>query len=166
MPYRRGRMGSPVKTDKHEVTWSNLSQDASTAQAVVLTDTVAVANKDGNVEVAVGSHVRWIYFEMHFAPESTTTAKVIHWNITYQPDDSATIPSPALYYQDERSFIMKRGMEMLVRDQGAVYKRIFTVKIPKVYQRRKMGDRIILNYICTSSETINACGIAIYKEIY
>ncbi len=159
-------MGTPIKTDKHEVTWSFLAQNAATAQAVVLADTVAVADKNGNIECSVGSHVRWIYFEFHFSAQVVTNPKVIHWNITYQPDDSATIPAPSTYYNDERSFIMKRGMEMLPADQSTVFKRIFVLKIPKGYQRRKMADRIILNYICSSTETINACGFAIYKEIY
>ncbi len=162
MPYRRGPRPT-VHSDKHEITWSNLSQDASGAQAIQIVDVVQPGVKSAADEIAVGSKVFSIYFEFHFAPESTTTAKVIHWEIVGYPD-GATPTGASLYYQDDRARIFKRGMEMLVRDQGTVFKRIFVVKIPKKMQRPANDFNIQLRYICSSAETINACGFAIYKE--
>lgn len=164
MPFRR-RRSNPIKTDKHEITWSNLGQNASTVQTVTLAKTVDVADKDAASDTSVGSHVRSIYFEFHFSPEVITSSKVIHWQIVgYQAGQ--TIGVPSLYYQDERAIIFKRGMEMLVKDVGTVYKRIFVVKVPRKFQRQVKNLSLFFRYICSSTETINACGIAIYKEQY
>ncbi len=163
MPFRRSL--AIVKRDKHEVTWSNLSQNASTKQQIVLANTVDVGAKDGPTECAVGSHIKGLYLEFHFNAEDISNPKVIHWSLeVLPPGQVGTIPSS--YYLDQRSFIIQRGMEMLPKDTGTVFKRIIFVKMPKLYQRRKQGDFIVFNYICTSTQVINACGICIYKEIY
>ncbi len=162
MPFRRG---PPVKRDKHEITWSNLIQNASTKQQIVLANTVDVGAKAGPTDTAVGSHVRGIYLEFHFSAESIANAKVIHWTVEVLPPGQVGT-QPNSYYLDQRSFVIQRGMEMLPRELGTVFKKIIFVKIPKLYQRRKQGDFITFSYISSSTDTINACGIAIYKEIY
>ncbi len=57
-------------------------------------------------------------------------------------------------------------MEMLPKDTGTVFKRIFVVKIPRGYQRQTKAQVIQFRYVASSAEAINACGIVIYKEIY
>ncbi len=126
---------------------------------------VKTADKDTATEVEIGSHIYGIYFEFHFSAEVTTSPKVIHWQIKMDlPGQTDVIPS--LYYQNIRSQIIKRGMEMLPSDQSTVFKRIFVAAIPKKYQRATEGAAMIFEYIASSTETINACGIAIYKEFY
>ncbi len=164
MAYGRRRLPT-VKTDKHEVTWSNLAQNASTVQSIVLAIGVATANKDDSTEIAQGNNVRSIYLEFHFSPQVITSPKVIHWEILMRP--SGVVPAsatPSLYYQVGRNLIIKRGMEMLPANTGTVFKRIMVVRIPKKSQRVGIGDSMNFRYICSSAETINACGIAIYKE--
>ncbi len=163
MGYRSSRL-IPVKSDKHEITWSNLSQNASTQQSVRIIDGVQPSAKNLATECGIGSRVNGVYFEFHFSAESTTTAKVIHWDIDIVPAGTASFPNANTYYQTQRAEIIKRGMEMLPRDQGTVFKRIFVVGIPKKYRRVTDSVQMNLRYICSSSETINACGIAIYKE--
>ncbi len=166
MPFgRRQASLRPIKTDKHEVTWSNLVQDASTVITIVIATAVQSADKNASTEIEIGSHIKSIYFEFHFAASVITNAKVIHWVIEYLPVGSSSF-TPSLYYQSQRSYTMKRGMEMLPKDVGTVYKRVFVVKIPRIYQRGKQGGIIRLRYVSTSSEAINACGFAIYKEFY
>ncbi len=164
MPFHR-RFGAPVKRDKHEVVWSNLIQNASTVQQIVLANTVDVGGKTGATDCAVGSHVKGIYLEFHFSAESIANAKTIQWSVVVLPPGFVA-PAPSLYYDDKRSYVIQRGMEMLPRELGTVFKRIIFVKIPKLYQRRKQGDFIVFNYVASSTDTINACGIAIYKESY
>ncbi len=160
------RRFAPMQSDKHEVTWSNLSQDAGTAPInVTLSTAVATADKNTSVEVGIGSKISSIYFEFHFSTASTGNVNVVHWEIFAFPE-GLTEPPPNLYYQKNRSYIMKRGMEMLPVNVSTVFKRIFVVKIPKIYQRQKDGMKIRLKYQASSTEAINACGIAIYKEIY
>ncbi len=169
MPYRRSRALAlrPIKTDKHEITWSNLAQNASSAISVRTLVGTQSAAKDAADEVETGSHVKSVYFEFHFSAETLTNPKVIHWTINMRPQNvSAAGQTPSLYYQNGRNLILKRGMEMLPKDAGTVYKRIVVVKIPRKYQRIGEADSMNFTYISTSAETINACGIAIYKEFY
>ncbi len=164
MPFRF-RRGNPVKLDKHEITWSNLSQDASSITTITLAKGVQVGSKDSSTECAVGSHVKRLYLEFHFSAEDITVAKVIHWEIISIPT-GLTVGGTATYYGASRARIFQRGMEMLPKDVGTVYKRIISVKVPKVYQRMQENANLVFRYVSTSTTTINACGICIYKEIY
>ncbi len=164
MPFFRRGLAT-VKKDKHEITWSNLAQNASAVQVIVLAVGVPSADKNTSSECMVGSHIKSIYFEFHFSPQVTSNPKVIHWIIVGKRTGE-TIGSPATYYTSERSSIFKRGMEMLPASLDTVFKRIFVVRVPKKFQRMADNMNLELRYICSSTETINACGIAIYKELY
>jgi len=126
---------------------------------------IGVEPPDKNLasEVSIGSTVGSIYFEFHFSAQVTTNPKVIHWTIGKEPFNS-NVSSPSTYNTVDRRFIFKRGMEMLPADQSTVFKRIFVVRIPPRFKRIGDTDKLFLRYICSSTETINACGIAIYKE--
>ncbi len=153
-----------IKSDKHEITWSNLAQNAAAQQSVTLSQGVPTADADTATETEIGSRITSIYFEFHFSAQVITNPKVIHWVINAGIQQGETLSTTSTYYQGDRSKIIKRGMEMLPADQSTVFKRIFVVRIPKVYQRVKANSFIQFRYISTSTETINACGIAIYKE--
>ncbi len=155
-----------AKTDKHEVTWSNLGQNASTQVNVVLIATVNVGDKDGPTEVAVGSHVNSIYIEVNFSAETITNTKIVHWEVIFQPPDLSAISGANTYYQNQRSYIIKRGMEMLPKSVNTIIKRIFVVPVPKKFQRMAQDFGCTFSYVASSAETINTCGFAIYKELY
>ena len=106
-----------------------------------------------------------MYIEFNVAAETITNPKVLHWTIQGGSEGS-TLENPSTYYQGNRSSIFKRGMEMLPKDVGTVYKRIFTVKIPKKFQRVSENAFISLLFRCSSTEAINVCGFGIYKESY
>ncbi len=55
---------------------------------------------------------------------------------------------------------------MLPKDVATVFKRVFVLKIPKVYQRIKDGQKLTFEYVASSTETTNLCGVFVYKEIY
>ncbi len=159
MPFRPR---PPLVTDKHEVVWTNLGINASTVQSVVLSRGKKLGDVNASTEVPVGSRITWLYLEFNVAADDVTNAKILHWEVAcVSPNNTQT--SPALYYQDDRSFIIKRGMEMLPKDVGTVFKRIVPIRIPKVYQRQKEEMDIEFNYVCTSAELINICGFVVYK---
>ncbi len=160
MPYRR----QPIKTDKHEVTWSNLAQDASSVQTIVLVTGVLPNAKNLSQEVEVGSRLGPIFLEFNISPESVAVTRVMHWEVVRVPN-SATPPLPSLYYQPGRNKIIKRGMEMIVTNVATMIKRIIVIP-PKMLRRIGEGDEIQIRYISTNSATQNFCGIAIYKEYY
>ncbi len=164
MVFRR-RAQSVVKRDKHEVTWTNLAENASAQKAITISTCVPVADKDTATEVSVGSHIKSVYFETNLSAQVTAEPKVMHWLIQcIMPGQTAQ--NSNLYYQTVRSFVIKRGMEMLPNNVATVFKRIFVVRIPKIYQRQKQGQVLQLRYISTSVDQQNYCGFAIYKEIY
>lgn len=163
---RRGNYLKPIKSDKHEVTWSNLVQNASTTQTVTIAQGVQSAAKDAATECEIGSHVRSIFFEFNINADTITSPKVVHWSINFVPPNTSSFPAPNTYYQTQRSFIFKRGMEMLPKANSTTFKRIFVVRVPRKYARMIDSGIIDLRYICSSAEAINFCGFAIYKEFY
>ncbi len=153
---------APLQSNKKETTWSNLAQNASTVQTIALLSGADTADVDSGTEVQTGHKVTSMYFEFHFSAQTVTNPKVIHWQVVFQKVGE-TIASPATYYQDNRASISKRGMEMLPADTSTVFKRIFVVRVPKKFQRITRNALARFQYICSSTETINACGICIYK---
>ncbi len=151
-------------SDKHEITWSNIAQDAGTADIVVpiaLGTQPSITNL--SQEVKIGSKIKSIYFEFHFSPGQTGNVNVVHWMIEVK-NFGQTGSSPNTYYQGTRALIIKRGMEMLPVNVSTVFKRIFVVKIPRIYERMRDSMTINLIYRASSTQQINACGIAIYKS--
>ncbi len=163
MPFQRRR--APITQEKHELSWSNLGQNAGSVINIEIEKGVHPATKDGAIpsECVIGSIVKSIYFEFHFSAETVTNPKVIHWNIIVSRD-LQTNPDPTVYNTPSKAMIIKRGMEMLPKDVSTIFKRIFVVRIPRIYQRVRDDMEINFAYQASSTETINACGIAIYKE--
>ncbi len=165
MVFRRRNL-QPIKTDKHEITFSHLGTDFGTGTIIVpLVIGVPSADKNTATECEIGSRVNAIYVEMNIAAETVTNAKILHWSIQGGPEGT-TLENPSLYYQGNRAAIIKRGMEMLPKDVGTVYKRVFLVIIPKKFRRITENGFISLLFRGSSTESLNVCGIAIYKEFY
>ncbi len=165
MPSRFRNSLRPIKSDKHEITWSNLAQDASATTNIALATAVASADKNTATEVEIGSHIKSIYFEFNVAANTITNPKVLHWKVIGNRAGE-TITAASTYYQADRSRIIKRGMEMLPKDVGTVFKRIFVVRIPRTWQRMQANMSLTFAYVSTSAEPQNLCGFAIYKEYY
>ncbi len=170
MPYSRRAMSlRPVKTEKHETTWSNLGENASTVKNVVLITTAAGEPSAGNA-VETGSQVKSIYIETNLnGVDNSGAVQVFHWMIYKNPNAQFSTLDPTVYDQSSKRFVLKRGMEMLpeipLGSGGTVQtKRIFVVKIPRVYHRMGELDQLVLSYKSTSASGINYCGIAIFKE--
>ncbi len=117
----------------------------------------------GNEDV-IGSKVKWIYLEFQFSAETITSTKIIHWYVGRKPAGNA-LAIPSLYYDPDKRFIIKRGMEMLPKDVNHVVKRIVPVKVPPHLQRLGRDDEWVFSYVASSTETINACGFAITRPI-
>ncbi len=164
MPFSQRR--PVIKSDKHEVEWSQLAANLGTTTFVqTLALGVASADKDAQGEVEIGSRINAIYVEFNCAAQTTTNPKILHWTVQAGPEGS-TLENPTTYYQGNRAQILKRGMEMLPSDVATVYKRIFVVRIPNKSKRMTQAGFISILFRATSTETINLCGFAIYKEYY
>ncbi len=156
--------GPPPNIEKHEIVFSNLVQDASSDQSVTIAQAVDASSKNADIEVLTGSRITRIYLEMNVSANVITNPKIVHWFI-YKAPFGTTVPAPSTYNQTSKRFIIQRGMEMLPKDLGTVFKRIISIKVPRRYQRMGDNDFLIFKYIATSAEAINICGFFIYKEI-
>ncbi len=170
MVFRRRSLAlRPVKSEKHEGTWSNLGQNASTTKTVDLILTNA-GEPTSAIGVETGSQVKSVYVEFNLnGVDNSGVVQVFHWYIWKNPGNTFAPGDPAIYDTNLKRFILKRGMEMLpeipLGSGGTVQtKRIFVLKIPRVYHRFGELDRLQLIYKSTSSSSINFCGINIFKE--
>ncbi len=145
--------------EKREGTFSSLAADISTttnfAPLTCVRDPVA------DMDVTPGTHVNTIYAEFNIAAETITNPKVFHWILQKNPI-AAVAMTPSTYNANSKSWIIKRGMEMLPKNVSTVYKRIFAVRVPKKMRRMSEGDVMVLRGVSTSSETMNFCGFVLY----
>ncbi len=153
----------PINSDKKETTWSNLGQNASTVQTVPIITVTSLSATNLGSEASTGSRVRSMYLEFHFSAAQTGNVNVVHWKVVSVPV-STTVSVPNLYYQGDRSKILKRGMEMIPVNVATVFKRIIVIG-PRMFKRLTEGGTISFQYIASSTQTINACGFAITKVI-
>ncbi len=166
---RRSLSLRPIQTEKHELTFSRLGENASTVKNVVLITAVA-GEPSLATDIETGSHVKFIYLETNLnGVDNSTVVQVFHWMVYKSPSGAFSIQDPATYDTKFKKFILKRGMEMLpeipLSSGGTVQtKRIFVVRIPKHLQRFGEGDALILSYKSTSASAINFCGIGIFRE--
>ncbi len=156
------RRGPKIVSEKKEVSWSNLTQNAATVQTVTIYQGEPFSAVNLGNEIAVGQIVKWVYVEFNVSPEDIGTTAVFHWQFIFVPD-GMTVGAPNTYNQGNKSYIVKRGMEMLVKDVGTEIKRVFTIRVPKSYQRVKVNTQLQFQYISSSSQTINTCGFTICK---
>ncbi len=159
----------PVKSEKHEITWSFLSQNASSPQSILIARGVKQASL--STEQPTGSRLATVFFEFNLnGVDNSGTVQIFHWAIVKVPSGDGTfIIDPSLYDSNKKRFTFHRGMEMLpeipIGSGGTVQtKRIFTVKLPSKFQRMGEDDELRLVYKSTSASGINFCGIAIYKH--
>ncbi len=158
----------PVRSEKHEITFTQLAQNASTTQTIVLAQGVKAPT--GTTQMHTGSTVPWIYVEFNLnGVDNSSGAQVVHWIIVKNPQGALTF-NPLAYDELNKKFIIKRGMEMLPDiplDSGGTVqtKRIFTIKIPRGYKRMGDNDTIAFMYRSTSASGINICAFFIYKAL-
>ncbi len=160
------RRGGTTNSEKHEITWSLLAADQGAAtQTILFAKGVSLGDVTAANEVGIGHKVKYVFIEMNISAETITNPKVVHWTINFNPAGAAIIGNPLTYNPAGKKYIIHRGMEMLPKDVATVFKRVFVVKIPPKYQRIGDGDDLELQLRCSSTEAINFCGFAIYKEI-
>ncbi len=151
----------PVHSEKEEITWSNLVQDASST--INISIVASAENPTATGQVEVGATVRSVFFEFNIAAEDISVPKVVHWLVEKLPS-LGTGSDPSIYDAVNKKQILKRGMEMLPKDVSTVFKRIFVIRIPPRLRRFADGDKLNFRYKASSTSTINNCGIAIFKS--
>ncbi len=153
----------PVNSDKKETTWSNIGQNASAGITIPIITVTSLSATNTGAEASVGSRIQSMFFEFHFSAAQTGNVNVVHWRVVKVPA-GMPITEANTYYQLDRSKTLKRGMEMLPVNVTTVFKRIFVIP-SKMFRRLSEGDTVTLEYIASSTQTINACGFVITKVL-
>ncbi len=161
MPFSRRRRLMPIKSEKEEISFTNLGTNASAVQTINIANATDSPTTAGQVEI--GDTINWVFFELNFSAEDITNTKIIHWCIWKNPQASLSL-SPSSYDTTSKRWILKRGMEMVPKDVNTIIKRIGVVLLPKGFRRMADSDAIQLKYVASSAETINVCGIFIFKH--
>ncbi len=121
----------------------------------------AIRDPVTDAQISPGTIVKSAYVEINIAAETITNPKIFHWQLHKNPTAALTF-TPTAYNQDTKSWIIKRGMEMLPKNVSTVYKRVFAVRIPGKMRRASEGDIYNLRVQASSTETINFCGFVIW----
>ncbi len=160
MPFRRRGL-NPIKSEKEEVTFSALAENASAVKTI----NIALATNDPSTagQVEIGDTIKSIFFEVNFSAETITNTKIVHW-IIFKNEASVFSNTPSVQDTTTKRFVFKRGMEMLPKDVSTVIKRIGVVAIPKGKQRMGDTDAWQFKYVVTSAETVNTCGNFIFRH--
>ncbi len=155
--YRRSRQAT-LKTKKLETTVTQLSTNLG---AGVQTLTLATAKNDptADIDVGVGSILRWTQIEFNVSAENIASPKTLHWLIAKNPATDLVF-TPTLYGSDIRKFIFQRGLEMLPSNVATVVKRIINVRVPPRYRRMDENDSLQFVYLASSTEAMNFCARA------
>ncbi len=162
MPFRQSLRLRPVKSEKEELTWSFLAADLGTVRKdVVIAKAVDSPTAAGQVEV--GDTIKSFYIEFNVSAETITNTKVIHW-MFYKLSAGQSGFNPNTYDDPQKRTIHKRGMEMVPKSVNTIIKRIFTIRVPSKISRMGDGDQWILSLIVSSTESINWCGIGIFRH--
>ncbi len=104
-----------------------------------------------------------IYLEFQLSASAAGIITMIDWTVNFKRTGQ-TLTSPGLFYQTDRSQILKRGKEMIPADVNTIIKRIIYVRIPRTFQRMQADKKFFISFRSTTSQVINSCGFAIYKE--
>ncbi len=151
----------PIKSEKEEVSFSNLIQNASTTKTVDIITATDSPTTAGQVEI--GDTVNSIFCELNFSAENITNTKIIHWMIL-KLRTGQVIATPSAYDPTIKRQILKRGMEMLPKDVGTTIKRVFVIKLPRSIKNFQDGDKLQFGYVATATDTINTCGFFIFRH--
>lgn len=160
-------MRAPIHSVKHYVQFPIDQITTGTRQTVILLQSVESTTANAANEVAEGSIVKAVYVELWLQNEGSQGESIV----TIMKDtDLGSGPTfgqmAALFAYTAKKNIFFTHQGLTTNDAIAAPINIIRgwIKIPKSKQRMGLGDRLILSISNTSSQDLNRCGMAIYKE--
>ncbi len=156
-----------VHSTKHYVQFAIDQIVTATRQNVVLANSVESTVADASFEVAEGSSIKAIYVELWLQNQGTLGESIV--TLTKDPvaDTGPSFAEMAtLFSYNNKKNILFTHQGLTSNDgvSGPVNVMRGWYKIPKSKQRFGLGDKINLNISNTSSNDLNRCGFAVYKE--
>ncbi len=156
-----------IHSTKHLVQFPFNGITTGTAENLIIISTVAIVNKNIASEVEEGATVKAVYVELWTQNSANDGHEIVTLVKRSNNQNGVTFAESAGLF----SFAEKKNIlfthEGLTSNDGvgnpiAVMRGWF--KIPKSKQRFGLGDTLVVTVSNPSSNTLNRCGIAIYKE--
>ena len=160
-------MRPPIQSQKHYVQFTVSPITTATTENIRLVDAVESTTANASTEVSEGSIIKAIYIELWLQNDGADSAQIV----TVTKDSQNT--SGPTYAQMGALFSYNNKKNILFTHQGLGSNDAISgpqvvlrqwIKIPKGKQRFGLNDRIHLSIANVSSQDLNRCGFAIYKE--
>ncbi len=160
-------MKAPIHSQKHYVQYPIDQIATGTLQSISIVNAVESTTANLATEVAEGSIVKAIYFELWLQNSSNLGEAIV--TVVKNPIGTSGpnfAQASALFSFPNKKNILFTHQGLTSNDgvSGPVVVLRQWIKIPKSKQRFGLGDRIDLNIANVSANDLNRCGFAIYKE--
>ncbi len=156
-----------IHSTKHYVQFPITQITTATSQQTQLISAVATPDKNAAAEVEEGAVVKAIFIELWLQNQGNLGEVIV--NVTKTPIDSngpSFVNAAALFaYGNKKNvFFTHQGLTSNDAISGPMAPIRHWVKIPKSKQRFGLGDRLMLSIANVSSNDLNRCGFATFKE--
>ncbi len=160
-------MRPPIHSVKHYVQFPITAITTATEQDVLLVQAVEQSTSTLATEVAEGSIVKAVYVELWLENTGNLGESIV----TIVKDTKNELgPSftqmASLFTYDNKKNILFTHQGLTSNDGVSQPTNIIRgwIKIPKSKQRFGLGDILVMNIANVSSQSLNRCGFAVYKE--
>ena len=160
-------MRPPIHSVKHIVQFPLDQITTATRQSITLLHSVESTVANLSTEVAEGSVVKAVFVELWLDNTSNLGESIV----TIQKDTNSSfgptfIEMGNLFAYKNKKNVLFTHQGLTSNDVGGNPVNIIRgwIKIPKGKQRMGLGDTLTLSISNVSSNDLNRCGMAIYKE--
>ncbi len=157
-------MKPPIKSKKHYVQFGIDQILTGVSQSISLVDANDGASAD---EVEQGSIIKAVYIELWLQNQSNLGEQITCVTKGVAGDSGPTFAEMAtLFTYNNKKNVLFTSQGLTSNDgiSGPQFILRQWIKIPKSKQRFGLTDRLTLNIANVSSNSLNRCGLAIYKE--
>ncbi len=160
-------MKAPIHSTKHYVQYPIDQIIGGTREVIVLVNAVESTVANAATEVEEGSIIKAVFIELWLQNQGNLSEMIV--TVSKDPD-AQTGPTFAEHaslftYTNKKNILFtSQGLSANDAVSGPVAVLRHWIKIPKSKQRFGLGDRLDLNISNVSSQDLNRCGIAVYKE--
>ncbi len=156
-----------VHSSKHYVQFGISQITTASRETVNLVKTVEGSTSDLSKEVNEGSTLKAIYVELWLQNQGNLGESIV--TLTKDPVDGvgptfAEMAALHTYVNKKNILFTHQGLTSNDGVSGPVVVCRNWFKVPKTKQRFGLGDKINLNISNTSSNDLNRCGFALFKE--
>ncbi len=160
-------MKAPIHSRKHIVQFPFNPITTGTAEQNLLVDAVPIADVTDPDEVVEGAVIKAVYIELWLQNSANDGHQIVVVGKGVAGDSGPTFAEMAAldtYNNKKNIFFSHEGLSS--NDGVGNPQNILRqwIKIPKGKQRFGLTDRLFMNISNPSSNSLNRCGLAIYKE--